>query len=401
MQHAYIYDHVRTPRGKGRSDGSLHSTTSIQLAITVLKALQSRTQIDTSLVEDIVMGIVMPVAEQGQVLPRVAAIAAGYSELTAGVQVNRFCGSGLEACNMSAAKIMSGQADFVIGGGCESMSRVPILSDGGAWSSDPTIAELTNFIPQGISADLIANKWGYSREQLDEFAARSHQLAAAAWEKGYFKNSVTGVYDMLGNPVLLQDETIRSGCKVSDLAALKPSFEAMGKMGFDAIALKRYPELINIEHRHHAGNSSGIVDGACAILFGTEEAGKKAGLKPRGRIVSWAEIGSEPTIMLTAPSFAAEKALKRAGMKPGDIDLYEVNEAFAVVPLRFAEALNIDLNKINVNGGSIAMGHPLGATGAMILGTALDELERTGKRTALITLCVGAGMGVATVIERV
>jgi acetyl-CoA C-acetyltransferase len=282
------------------------------------------------------------------------------------------------------------------------MSRVPILSDGGAWGADPQIAYTSHFVPQGVSADLIATKWGYSREMLDTFAARSHQLAAQSWREERFSRSIVPVRNMLDEIVLSRDETVRPDCKASDLAALKAAFTEMGaKFGFDDIAMQRYPEILKIEHRHHAGNSSGIVDGACAVLLGSKSAGESAGLKPRARIVSWAEIGSEPTIMLTAPSLAAEKALKRAGMKAHDIDLYEVNEAFAAIPIRFAEALDIDIGRVNVNGGAIAMGHPLGATGAMILGTALDELERSGQQTALITLCIGAGMGVATIIERV
>jgi acetyl-CoA C-acetyltransferase len=401
MQHAYIYDHVRTPRGKGKPDGSLHSVSPTRLAMTVLAALRDRTGMDTRLVDDIVMGIATPVAEQGQCLPRIAALAAGYDERVPGIQVNRFCGSGLDACNMAAAKVMAGQADFTIGGGCESMSRTPIMSDGGAWTTDPQLAFATHFVPQGISADLVATKWGYSREQVDAYAVRSHERAARAWQEGRFAGSVVAVRDMLGEMLLDRDETIRGNCRIEDLFSLKAAFADMGrKLGFDTIATQRYPEVESIEHVHHAGNSSGIVDGASVILFGSREAGAKAGLRPRGRVLSFAEIGSEPTIMLTAPSIAAEKALRRVGMRPSDVDLFEVNEAFAAVPMRFAEALDLDMDRINVNGGAIAMGHPLGATGAILIGTALDELERTGKRTALITLCVGAGMGVATLIER-
>ncbi len=402
MTDAYIYDHLRTPRGKGKPDGALHEVTPIRLATTVLEAVRDRNDLDTSLVDDVVMGIVMPIGEQGQCLPRVAAIAAGYAEETAGVQINRFCSSGLEACNMGAAKVMAGQADMVVTGGVESMSRVPMLSDGGAWGADPQVAFDTYFVPQGISADLIATKWDYSRERLDAFAAESHRRAARAWSENRFNGSVLAVHDIVGDVLLDRDETIRGNSTVDDLAKLKPSFAVMGDVGgFDRIALERYPELAAIDHRHHAGNSSGIVDGAAAVLIGTKEAGSAAGLKPRARIRAFAEIGSEPTIMLTAPSFAAEKALKRAGMTASDIDLYEINEAFAAVAIRFIEAMDADPETVNVNGGAIAMGHPLGATGAMILGTALDELERTGKQTALVTLCVGAGMGVATIIERV
>ncbi|HDX2367843.1 TPA: acetyl-CoA C-acetyltransferase [Escherichia coli] len=402
MTTAYLYDHVRTPRGRGKPDGALHEATAVHLAQTVLASLRDRNALDTSRVDDVIFGVVSPVGEQGQCLPRVAALAAGYAQETAGVQINRFCGSGLEAVNLASGKIAAGSADFVVAGGCESMSRVPILSDGGAWSVDPLIAALTHFIPQGISADLMASKWHYSREALDRFAVRSHQRAARAWKEGRFSRSVIPVYDVLGGLLLDHDEVIRPDSSTQSLGGLKPSFADLGaKGGFDALAVARYPEVERIDHRHHAGNSSAIVDGACAVLLGSREAGDAAGLKPRARIRAFAEIGSEPTIMLTAPSFAAEKALKRAGMKPGDIDLYEINEAFAAVPLRFIDALGIDPEKVNVNGGAIAMGHPLGATGAMILGTALDELERTGGSTALATLCIGAGMGVATIIERV
>ncbi|SEQ47293.1 acetyl-CoA C-acetyltransferase [Solimonas aquatica] len=399
---AYIYDHVRTPRGRGKADGSLHEVPAVTLGSTVLKALKTRNQLDTEHVDDVIFGIVSPVGEQGQVLPRLAALAAGYSQRTAGLQVNRFCGSGLEAVNLAAGKIAAGAAEFVVAGGCEAMSRVPILSDGGAWSTDPAIAQCSHFIPQGVSADLLASKWGYTRTQLDEFAAQSHQRAGRAWAEGRFARSVVPVHDVIGELLLDRDETVRPGCTAADLAALKPSFAEMGaKSGFDALALLRYPEVERIEHVHHAGNSSGIVDGASAMLLGSREAGQAAGLKPRARILAMAEIGSEPTIMLTAPSYAAEKALKRAGMQARDIDLYEINEAFAAVALRFMQALELDPARVNVNGGAIAMGHPLGATGAMILGTALDELERSGKSTALATLCIGAGMGVATIIERI
>jgi acetyl-CoA C-acetyltransferase len=402
MTTAYIYDHVRTPRGRGRPDGSLHEVTAMHLASTVLGSLRERNRLDTRAVDDVIFGIVSPVGEQGQCLPRLAALAAGYSEHTAGLQINRFCGSGLESCNLAAGKIAAGAADFVVAGGCEAMSRVPIFSDGGAWSVDPAIAFLAHFIPQGISADLIASRWHYAREQLDDYAVRSHQRAARAWDEGRFARSVVAVRDVLGEILLQRDEIVRPNCKREDLAALKPAFAGIGQSnGYDALAIARYPDLEAISHRHHAGNSSGIVDGACAVLLGSREAGIAAGLKPRARIRAFAEVGSEPTIMLTAPAFAAEKALKRAAMQASDIDLFEVNEAFAAVPLRFIDAMNIDPDRVNVNGGSIAMGHPLGATGAMILGTALDELERTGASTALITLCIGAGMGVATIIERI
>jgi len=402
MTDALIYDHVRTPRGRGKPDGALHEVTSIHLGATVLSALRDRHQLDTSLVDDVIFGVVAPVGEQGQCLPRLAAIAAGYSEKTAGVQINRFCGSGLESVNMAAGKVAAGGADFVVAGGCESMSRVPILSDGGAWSTDPALAYTANFIPQGISADLMASKYGYRREQLDDLAVESHRRAAQAWADGRFNRSVVPVRDLLGEILLERDETVRAGCTRADLSKLKASFAELGvKAGFDALAIARYPDVERVIHVHHAGNSSGIVDGACAMLIGSKAAGAAAGLRPRARIRAFAEIGSEPTIMLTGPAYAAEKALKKAGMSVHDIDLFEVNEAFAAVPMRFAEVLGIDPARINVNGGAIAMGHPLGATGAIILGTALDELERSGKSTALATLCIGAGMGVATIIERI
>ncbi|MEK8025895.1 acetyl-CoA C-acetyltransferase [Pseudaquabacterium rugosum] len=401
MSSALIFDHVRTPRGRGKPDGALHEVTPVRLASTVLQALRERSALDTRRVDDVIFGIVSPVGEQGQVLPRLAALDAGYDQSVAGVQINRFCGSGLEACHMGAAKLIAGQADFVVCGGVESMSRVPILSDGGAWAADPRIALRAHFIPQGISADLIATRWGYGRERLDAFAVGSHQRAARAWAEGRFDASVAPVHDLVGEVLLARDETVRPDCRIEDLAALRPAFERAGReAGFDAIAMRRYPDVAQVQHRHHAGNSSGIVDGACAVLLGTAEAGRAAGLRPRARIVSWAEIGSEPTLMLTAPSFAAQKALARARMTARDIDLWEINEAFAAVALRFTEAMDLDPAAVNVNGGSIAMGHPLGATGAILIGTALDELERSGRSTALVTLCVGAGMGVATVIER-
>jgi acetyl-CoA C-acetyltransferase len=402
MPEAFIFDHVRTPRGRGKADGALHEATPVRLTSTVLKALQERNSLDTRAVSDIVMGVVMPIGEQGQCLPRVAALAAGYDHMTAGVQINRFCGSGLEACNMGAAKVMAGQADLVITGGCESMSRIPMLSDGGAWSSDPSVSFPTYFVPQGISADLIASKWGYSREQLDRFAIESHRRAAQAWAENRFDQSIVPVKDQLGDILLDRDETIRQNSSVEELSRLKPSFSGLGeKAGFDSIALMRYPDVAEMRHVHHPGNSSGLVDGAAAVLIGSREIGESLGLQPRARIRAFAEIGSEPTIMLTAPSFAAEKALRRAGMNASDVDIFEVNEAFAAVVVRFCEAMEIDPAVVNVNGGAIAMGHPLGATGAMILGTAIDELERSGKATALVTLCIGAGMGVATILERI
>ena len=402
MTEAFVYDAVRTPRGKGRASGALHEVTPMRLATTALEAIRDRNELDTSLVDDVVLGCVMPVGEQGSDIARVAVIQSGYAETTAGVQINRFCASGLEACNMAAAQVMSGQSQMAIGGGVESMSRVPMGSDGGAWATDPAVAISTYFVPQGISADLIATKYGFSRDDVDSYAVESQKRAKRSWDEGRFKKSIIPVKDINGLTILDRDEHLRPETTMQTLAALDPSFTMLGEQfGFDSVATQRYPDVERIEHVHHAGNSSGIVDGAAAVLIGNAEAGKKAGLKPRARIRSFASVGSEPTIMLTGPSFAAEKALKLAGMKPSDIDLYELNEAFASVVLRFMQALNIPHDKINVNGGAIALGHPLGATGAMILGTMVDELERSGKSTALITLCVGAGMGTATIIERV
>ncbi|CAJ0721782.1 MULTISPECIES: acetyl-CoA C-acetyltransferase [Ralstonia] len=398
---AYIYDAVRTPRGKGKKDGSLHGVTPLRLAATALRAIRDRNQLDTALVDDVVLGCVEPVGEQGACIGRVAVLSAGYAETTAGVQINRFCASGLEACNMAAAQVMAGQSDFAIGGGVESMSRVPMGASGGAWPVDPAAAIPLYFVPQGVSADTIATKWGYSRHDVDAYAAESHRRAHAASTAGWFTGSIVPVRDQNGLTILDRDEMIRPQTTVDTLAQLKPSFAELGEQyGFDAVIRQRYPELERIEHVHHAGNSSGIVDGAAAVLIGSREAGKRAGLKPRARIRSFASIGSEPSIMLTGPSYAAEKALKRAGMSAADIDLYELNEAFASVVLRFMEVLAVPHDRINVNGGAIAMGHPLGATGAMILGTLLDELERRGASTGLATLCVGAGMGTATIIER-
>jgi acetyl-CoA C-acetyltransferase len=401
MTEAFIYDAVRTPRGRGKASGSLHSITPMALAVTALTALRERNTLDTSAVDDVVLGCVEPVGEQGADIARVAVLEAGYAETTAGVQVNRFCASGLEACNMAAAQVMAGQSQMAIGGGVESMSRVPMGSSGGAWAMDPQVAFHTYFVPQGISADLVATKYGMSRTDVDAYAVESQKRATRAWAEGRFKRSVVPVADINGLPVLDRDEHIRSDATMQSLGALEPSFKTTGEtFGFDAVAMQRYPEVERINHVHHAGNSSGIVDGAAAVLIGNKAIGDKLGLKPRARIRAFASIGSEPTIMLTGPSFSAEKALKRAGMTAADIDLYELNEAFAAVVLRFMQALDIDHDKINVNGGAIAMGHPLGATGAMILGTLLDELERTGKSTGLATLCVGAGMGTATIIER-
>lgn len=403
MAEAYIYDAVRTPRGKGRKDGALHEITPIQLATQVLQAIRDRTQIDTADVDDVVLGCVAPVGEQGADIARVAVLNADYAESTAGVQINRFCASGLEACNMAAAKVIAGEAMFAIGGGVESMSRVPMGADGGAWAMDPAVAYKTYFMPQGIGADLIATKYGFSRDDVDAYAVESQKRAAKAWSEGRFKKSISPVKDVIGEVVLDRDEHMRPQTDMQSLASLNPAFSAIGEgmPGFDAIALQRYPEVERINHVHHGGNSSGIVDGAAAVLIGSKEMGEKYGLKPRARFRAMASIGSEPSIMLTGPEFVTRKVLKRAGMEVGDIDVYELNEAFASVVLRYMQALGLDHAKVNVNGGAIAMGHPLGATGAMILGTVLDELERTGKGTALVNLCVGAGMGTATIIERV
>jgi acetyl-CoA C-acetyltransferase len=403
MADAYIFDAVRTPRGKGKKDGSLHEATPVQLAAQMLKALPARNPgLDTRQIEDVILGCVTPVGEQGANIARTSVLMAGYDESVPGVQVNRFCASALEAVNMAAAKVASGQSPMVVAGGVEAMSREPMASDGGAWATDPAVAIPTYFVPQGISADLIATKWGYSREDVDAYSVESHKRSAKSWEEGRFASSVVPVTDILGIPLLSRDEMIRPDSSMQSLGALKPSFADMGKnFGFDGVALQKYPEVERIDHVHTPGNSSGIVDGAAAILIGSKEAGEKAGLKPRARIRACASIGSEPTIMLTGPSFAAERALAKAGMSKGDIDLWELNEAFAAVVLRFMGVLDIPHDKINVCGGAIAMGHPLGATGAMILGILLDEMERRGAGTGLATLCIGAGMGTATIIERI
>lgn len=403
MAEAYIYDAVRTPRGRGKADGSLHEVPPVELATQMLQALRDRNSLDTALVDDVVLGILSPVAEQGSNLPRIAAINAGYAESVPGLQVQRFCASGLESVNIASGKVSSGEADMVVAGGVESMSRVPMGSDGGAWFMDPEIAFRSYFVPQGISADLIATRYGFSRDDVDAFAVESQRRAKLAWDEGRFRNSVVPVKDVIGEVLLAQDEHMRPETTMQSLGALNPSFEAMGEVmpGFDAVAIQRYPDVERINHVHHAGNSSGIVDGASAVLIGSKAAGEAAGLKPRARIRASASIGSEPTIMLTGPEFVTAKILKRAGMEPKDIDIWELNEAFASVVLRYRQAWDIDPEKLNPNGGAIAMGHPIGATGGMILGTALDELERTGKQTAIVLLCIGAGMGTATIIERV
>jgi acetyl-CoA C-acetyltransferase len=402
MPDAFIYDAVRTPRGRGKADGSLHEVTALNLAVQALTAIKDRNMLDPALVDDVVLGCVDPVGEAGGDIARASALVAGFGDSVPGVQINRFCASGLDAINFAAAEIMAGQHEMTIGGGVESMSRVGIGASGGAWPMDPSIAVETYFLPQGISADLIATKYGFSRDDVDAYAVESQKRAATSWEEGRFKKSVIPVKDVNGLTILSKDEHMRPTTTMQTLAALQPSFVQMGEMaGFDAVAVQKHPEIEAINHVHHPGNSSGIVDGAAAVLIGSKQAGKAAGLKARARIKAFANIGSEPAIMLTGPIDVTQKVLKKAGMKLSDIDLIEINEAFASVILRYMQAFDIDASDVNVNGGAIAMGHPLGATGAMILGTVLDELERSGKETALITLCIGAGMGTATIIERV
>ncbi len=402
MTEAFIFDHVRTPRGRGKADGSLHEVTPANLAAQVLASLRDRNELDTAEVDDVVFGCVSPVGEQGSCIARTAVLYADYDQSVPGTQLNRFCASGLEAVNVAAAQIMAGQSGMTIGGGVECMSRVPMGSDSGALHADPAIAYKTYFVPQGIGADLIASMHGFLRTDVDSYAVVSQQRAAHAWEHGYFAKSVIPVRDLLGGTLLDRDEHLRPGTRLEDLAGLKPAFALMGdQAGFDAVALQKYPEVEFIDHVHTGGNSSGIVDGAAAVLLGTRSSGKALGLTPRARIRAFASIGTDPTIMLTGPAPSAEKVLKRAGMTASDIDLFELNEAFASVVMLFMQRLDIDHERINVNGGAIAMGHPLGATGAMILGTVLDELERRDLSTALVNLCVGGGMGTATIIERV
>jgi len=402
MPEAFIYDAVRSPRGRGKADGSLHEVTALNLAAQTLAAVKDRNKLDPALVDDVVLGCVDPVGEAGGDIARAAALVAGFGDGVPGIQINRFCASGLDAVNFAAAEVMSGQHEMTIGGGAESMSRVGIGASGGAWPVDPSIAVTTYFLPQGISADLIATKYGFSRDDVDAYAVESQKRAAKAWDEGRFKNSVVPIKDVNGLTILAKDEHMRPSTTMQTLAALQPSFVQMGEMaGFDAVAVQRYPEVVAISQVHTPGNSSGIVDGAAAVLIGSKAAGKAAGLKPRARIRQFANVGSEPSIMLTGPIPVTEKVLKKAGMTKKDIDLWELNEAFASVVLRYMQALNVPHDKINVNGGAIAMGHPLGATGAMILGTVLDELERRDKETALVTLCIGVGMGTATIIERV
>tara|TARA_B110000046_G_scaffold20187_1_gene19149 strand:- start:992 stop:2200 length:1209 start_codon:yes stop_codon:yes gene_type:complete len=398
---AYIFDAIRTPRGRGKANGALHEVKPITLLSDLLISLQERNQFDTAAVDDIVMGCVTAVGDQGAVIAKTAALAAGWDNDVAGVVLNRFCASGLEAVNTAAMKVRSGWEHLIVAGGVESMSRVPMGSDGGAWAMDPETNIATKFMPQGIGADLIATLGGFSREDVDAFAMRSHQKAAAAWQKSAFQKSIIPVKDRNGLTILDHDELIRPDSTVETLGQLKPSFKAMGDMGFDNVAKQAYPQVEFINHIHSPGNSSGIVDGAAAVLIGSESAGKQFNMKPRARIVATAVVGAEPTIMLTGPGPAARKALKVAGMEVSDIDLFEVNEAFASVVMRFIDEMGISEDIVNVNGGSIAMGHPLGATGAMILGTLLDELEARDLKTGLVTLCVGGGMGIATIIERV
>ena len=402
MADIFVYDAVRTPRGKGKKDGSLHEVPAVRLGARILEAVRDRNGLDTGKVDDIIFGCVDPVGEAGAVIPRAAAFEAGYDLKAPGMQISRFCASGLDAINLGAAKIGAGQDDIVVAGGVESMSRVGMGASGGSWFMDPSVGFPAYFVPQGVSADVIATKYGFSRDDVDAYAVESQKRAAKASEKGYFKNSVVPVKDQNGLTILDHDEHMRPSTDMQSLGKLDPSFVMPGQMGgFDAVAVQRYPELEDVTHVHHAGNSSGIVDGAAAVLLGSKKGGKTMGLKPRARIKAFANIGSEPAIMLTGPVDVTKKLLKNAKMELKDIDLFELNEAFASVVLRYLQAFDIDHDKMNVNGGAIAMGHPLGATGAMIFGTVLDEMERRDLNTALITLCIGAGMGTATIIERV
>ncbi|MDO7868062.1 acetyl-CoA C-acetyltransferase [Nocardioides sp. WY-20] len=401
MAEAFIYDHVRTPRGRGKKTGSLNEVKPIDLVVTLMHAIEERNEgLDTAGIDDVILGCVTPIGDQGSDIARVAAVKAGLAETVAGVQIDRFCASALEAVNQAAARVRSGWEDLILAGGVEAMSRVPMGSNGGAWAMDPKTSLDTYFIPQGVSADLIATVEGFTREDVDALAAQSHERAAKAWANGYYDDCVIPVKDENGLVILDKDETVRPGTTAESLGSLKPSFIAMGvDAGFDDVALSKYTEVEKINHVHHAGNSSGVVDGASLMLIGSEEAGKKHGLTPKARIVSTAVIGSEPTIMLTGPAPAAYKALEKAGLTVDDIDLWEINEAFAAVALRFIKDMGITQDVVNVNGGAMAMGHPLGATGAIILGTLVDELKRQGKRYGLATLCVGAGMGIATIVE--
>jgi len=402
MPEAFIYDAVRTPRGKGKIDGALHDVPTVRLAAGTLTAIRERNGLDTHLVDDVILGCVDPIGEAGGNVARAAVFTANYGAHVPGMQINRFCASGLDAVNMAAAQVMTGYHDLVVAGGVESMSRVGIGASGGAWPVDPEVAVPSYFMPQGVSADLIATKYGFSRDDVDAYAVESQKRTAAAWGEGRFEKSVVPVNDINGLPLLERDEHPRPDTNMQALAALNPSFEIVGQIGgFDAIAVQAHPDVEKVKHVHHAGNSSGIVDGAAAVLVGNEAGGAAAGLAPRARIRAFANIGSDPALMLTGPIDVTRKLLKRSGMELDDIDLVEINEAFASVVLRYMQALELDPKKVNVNGGAIAMGHPLGATGAMTLGIALDELERKNLSTALITLCIGAGMGTATIIERV
>jgi len=402
MAEAFIYDHVRTPRGRGKKDGALHEVSTAVLAAGTLQAIRQRNQLDVTQVDDVILGCVDPVGEAGGDIARNAVFAAGYPHTVPGMQINRYCASGLDAVNLAHAAIVSGQHDMIIAGGVESMSRVGIGAAGNAWAVDPVVALPGYFVPQGVSADLIATKYGFTRADVDAYAVASQQRAAKAWDEGRFAKSVVPVRDLNGLVILDRDEHMRPDTSMQGLAALNPAFAMLGEVaGFDAVAIAAHPDVEVVEHVHHAGNSSGIVDGAAAVLVASRRAGRRAGLTPRARIRAWANIGSEPAIMLTGPVDVTKKLFKRAKMSFADIDLIEINEAFASVVLRYLQAFDLDPGKVNVNGGAIAMGHPLGATGAMILGTALDELERRDLATALVTLCIGAGMGTATIIERV
>ncbi|MEM8797871.1 MAG: acetyl-CoA C-acetyltransferase [Pseudomonadota bacterium] len=402
MAEAFVYDHVRTPRGRGKKDGSLHEVTAVNLAKQTLEAMRDRNALDTTNVDDVVLGCVDPVGEAGGDIARAAVFSAGYDKSVPGMQINRFCASGLDAVNMGASQVMAGQHDLVVAGGVESMSRVGLGASGGAWPVDPQVALPSYFMPQGVSADLIATKYGFSRDDVDAYAVESQKRACASWDNGHFDKSVVKVKDINGLTILDNDEHRRAGTDMQSLASLNPSFEMMGQMGgFDSVGIQAHPEIETVRHVHHAGNSSGIVDGAAAVLIGSKKAGRKNDLTPRARIKAFANIGSEPALMLTGPVDVTEKLLKNSKMELGDIDLFEINEAFASVVLRYMQAFDLDHEKVNVAGGAIALGHPLGATGAMILGTVLDELERRDLNTALVTLCIGAGMGTATIIERV
>ncbi|BCH64900.1 MULTISPECIES: acetyl-CoA C-acetyltransferase [Rhizobium/Agrobacterium group] len=402
MTEVYVYDHVRTPRGRGKKDGALHEVPSVRLAAKALEAIRDRNGLDTSTVDDIIMGCVDPVMDAGAVIPKAAAFEAGYSTKAPGIQISRFCASGLDAINLAAGKIATGADDIVIAGGVESMSRVGLGMSGGAWFMDPSVNFPAFFMPQGVSADLIATKYGFSRDDVDAYAVESQKRSAHSWEKGYFDKSVVAVKDQNGLTILDRDEHMRPGTDMQSLAGLNPSFQMPGEMGgFEAVGIQAHPEIEKINYVHHAGNSSGIVDGSGVVLLGSKTGGESMGLRPRARIRAFANIGSDPALMLTGPVDVTEKLLKKTGMTLADIDLFELNEAFAAVVLRFMQHFDVSHDVMNVNGGAIAMGHPLGATGAMILGTVLDELERRDLNTALVTLCIGAGMGTATVIERV